>query len=135
MKKTISINLYAGPGTGKSVTAAFLFYKLKKLHYNVEIVLEYAKDITYERSYNVLENQIHIFGNQQHRMYRYKKYVDIIVCESPLLLGLQYANDSLKEYLEPLVMYEYNQYNNIDIFLERKTEYNVIGRNAKRKYF
>jgi len=26
-------------------------------------------------------------------------------------------------------MYEYNQYNNIDIFLERKTEYNVIGRN------
>ena len=44
MKHTIVVNLIGGPGSGKSTTAAGLFYNLKKLGINCEMALEYAKD-------------------------------------------------------------------------------------------
>lgn len=42
--KALIIDLIGGPGSGKSTTAAGLFYKLKKLGYNCEMSLEFAKD-------------------------------------------------------------------------------------------
>ena len=38
------INLYGGPGTGKSTTAAALFALIKREGYNVELVTEFAID-------------------------------------------------------------------------------------------
>ena len=45
------INLFAGPGTGKSTTAAGLFYKMKSKGYMVELVTEFAKDLVYQESF------------------------------------------------------------------------------------
>lgn len=66
--KALIINLIGGPGSGKSTTAAGLFYKLKKLGYNCEMSLEFAKD-------KVMDDQIYIFGKQYHIPYQK------IVCE------------------------------------------------------
>ena len=63
------INIFGGPGTGKSVTAARLFAELKLQHKNCELVTEFAKELTYDESYRVMENQIWIFANQHQRMY------------------------------------------------------------------
>lgn len=42
------INLYGGPGTGKSSTAGMLFAHLKLRGVNCEYVQEYAKDAAWE---------------------------------------------------------------------------------------
>ena len=44
MTKTLIINLIGGPCSGKSTIASGLFYNLKKLGYNCELALEFAKD-------------------------------------------------------------------------------------------
>jgi hypothetical protein len=43
MEKTILVNLYAGPGTGKSTMAANVFSELKWMGVNCELALEFAK--------------------------------------------------------------------------------------------
>ena len=59
MKKPIAINLAGPPGAGKSTGAAYLFYKLKTMGINAELVTEFAKDKTWEHNmkalgYNIL---------------------------------------------------------------------------------
>ena len=44
------INLFGGPGCGKSTIAALLFGKLKQNGINCEMALEYAKDKVWEES-------------------------------------------------------------------------------------
>ena len=41
----IVVNLFAGPGSGKSTTCAGLFSKLKLAGIYCEMVLEYAKEL------------------------------------------------------------------------------------------
>jgi len=41
--KTKVINLFAGPGAGKSTTAAGLFAEMKRANVDVELVTEYVK--------------------------------------------------------------------------------------------
>ncbi len=46
--KTTIINLYGGPGAGKSTSAAYLYYLLKCQQENVELVREYVKKWAWE---------------------------------------------------------------------------------------
>ena len=64
--KTLHINLWAGPGTGKSTMAAGIFAALKWNKIDCELVSEYAKQIVWEESYTKLNNQIKssFSGNQ-----------------------------------------------------------------------
>lgn len=43
---TLVVNLFGGPGSGKSTGAAYVFARLKMLGYNAELVTEFAKDKT-----------------------------------------------------------------------------------------
>ena len=45
MKKTV-VNLYGGPGAGKSTAALQLVAELKKRGINADYVSEYAKELT-----------------------------------------------------------------------------------------
>ena len=54
----IVVNLFAGPGSGKSTTCAGVFSKLKLIGINCEMALEYAKDKVWENSLDVLNDQI-----------------------------------------------------------------------------
>lgn len=47
MNKSRIINLWAGPGSGKSTIAAYVFSKLKMKNINCELVTEYAKQLVY----------------------------------------------------------------------------------------
>jgi ATP:corrinoid adenosyltransferase len=51
------INLWAGPGAGKSTTASGLFYLMKTADMQVELVTEYAKDMTWEGRHEVLQDR------------------------------------------------------------------------------
>jgi len=123
------INIFGGPGTGKSVTAAQLFADLKKENRNCELVTEFAKELTWDESYRVMANQIWIFANQHHRMYRLKEKVDFIVTDAPLFNSIVYSGkgEENKKFHE-FVWGEFNKYNNLNIYLERETEYKQEGR-------
>lgn len=123
----IVINLFAGPGAGKSTTCAGLFYKLKMMGVNCEMALEYAKDKVWEQSFRTLENQIYIFGKQLHRIWRLKDQVDIVITDSPLLLSIHYDNAKSK-YFADLVKDEFNKFNNYNYFITRNEFYNPKGR-------
>lgn len=123
------INFFGGPGTGKSVTAAIVFSELKKRGYNCELVTEFAKDLTWDESYRVMENQVWIFANQHQRMYRLKDKVDFIVTDAPLFNSIVYSGkgDDNREF-HNFVLKEFNRYDNLNIYLERETVYRQEGR-------
>lgn len=121
------LNLYGGPGTGKSTTAARLFALMKDERLNVELVTEYAKDKVWEESLAVLGNQIYVFGKQWHRIYRLIDKVDYIVTDSPLLISLYYGKH-LSESFKNVVYETYQAMNNVDVFLKRVKPYTGVGR-------
>lgn len=128
MKNTIVVNLIGGPGSGKSTTAAGLFYNLKKLGINCEMALEYAKDKVYEESFKTMDDQLYIFGKQYHRMWRLKNLVDVVITDSPLLLSIYY-NKTKSNYFEDLIVEQYNKFNNMLYILNRDNiEFKQEGR-------
>lgn len=126
--KTLVVNLYGGPGTGKSTTAAGIFYDLKTSGINCEIVSEFAKDLTWEKRYHTLEDQIYIFAKQYHRIFRLLGQVEVIVTDSPILLSLVYDKKKCP-HLRNLILQEYNKMWTYNVFLKRKKKYNPKGRN------
>ena len=86
------INLYGGPGVGKSTLAAKLYSHMKRNGANVELVQEEVKQWAYE------ERQIHpwdcvpIFGRQFEREQQLlQNGVWPIITDSPLLLNVFYS--------------------------------------------
>ena len=130
MKKPVVINLTGAPGAGKSTGAAKLFYELKTLGINCELVSEFAKDKTWEHNATALNCQEYIFGKQSYRLKRCRDEVDVIITDSPLPLTIIYTQDELIEKpLTDLVMAVYNSYDNINFFINRVKPYNPKGRN------
>ena len=127
------LNLFGGPGVGKSTAAAGLLYEMKKKGLNVEIAMEYAKDVVWEKRYNILDDQIYIFAKQQRRISRLMDSgIDWVITDSPIPLGLVYLRPAmLSENFDRLVMEVFNQYTNHNFLLQRNFEYNPIGRNQK----
>jgi len=124
------INLFGGPGTGKSTTAAGLFAKMKLEHLEVEFVTEYAKDMTWEKRYNVLGDQLYMLAKQNRRLQRLKDQVDWVITDSSILVGMIYCpNDYLPNHFRNLLFEVYHEYENINVFFNRGTKYNPVGRN------
>jgi hypothetical protein len=124
------INLYAGPSSGKSTGAAYLFSRLKMDFFNTELVTEYAKTCVYDQSINVLTNQVYVTGKQFKPLKDLQTYgVDVAVTDSPLLLGLFYGKDLpyFKEYSSLLVRLS-QEFDNINVFVNRVKPYNPAGR-------
>lgn len=123
------INIFGGPGTGKSVTAAKLFAELKIQNKNCELITEFAKELVYDESYKVMENQIWIFANQHHKMYRLKDKVDYIVTDAPLFNSIVYSGKGEdNKPFHKFVLNEFNKYDNLNVYLERETVYQQHGR-------
>jgi hypothetical protein len=125
---TLVVNLYGGPGVGKSTIAAGTFFRLKQAGINAELVTEFAKDKVWEESYRTLDNQIYIFGKQYHRIYRLLNKVEVVITDSPILLSLCYNRENMLPSFRQLVFEIYRSLNTLDIFLVRQTPYNPIGR-------
>ena len=123
----IVVNLFAGPGVGKSTTAARVFADLKMKGVNCEMALEFAKDKVWEESFKTMDDQIYIFGKQFHKIWRLKDKVDVIICDSPLPISIVYDKENSKPFHE-LVMEQFNKFVNFNFLLERGTDYQSEGR-------
>ena len=131
MKNTLIVNLFGGPGTGKSTLMARIFSELKVQGYDCEMVTEFAKDLVWEKRNETFKDELYIFAKQNHRLFRVNGKVDIIVTDRPLLLTNAYNQDD-KE-LCSLCLKTFNQYNNLNFLLKRQTVYQENGRNQSEK--
>lgn len=122
------INILGGPGIGKSTMAAKIFYKLKEMGLNAELVTEVAKDIVYEEQLKILKDQLYVFSKQNRRMERLRGKVDFIVTDSPGILALAYQVPDYYPTFEPLVVDVFNSYNNINFMLSRHFSFKTDGR-------
>jgi hypothetical protein len=118
------INLFAGPGAGKSTTAAYVFARLKMLEMNAELVTEYAKDLTWERI--PIKNQVLVLGKQLQRLVRIQDQVDIAVTDSPLLLQVVYNGHV--QSLDAVATDVFNEFDNLNYFITRTKPYAQVGR-------
>lgn len=123
------INLFGGPGVGKSTLAATTFAHMKQEGYSVELVTEYAKQLTWEGRTNALSNQIYVFAKQLHNIFRLKGQVDYIVTDSPLLLTLAYKPHTMHPSFDAMVVDAVSEYDNINLILKRTVPYKTGGRN------
>jgi len=126
-KNTIVVNLYGGPGAGKSTFMANLFYKLKCRGLEVEMAPEYAKDVIWEERNQYFDEQIYIFAKQLHRINRVIGKVDVCICDSPLQNSYIYLKEDYPE-LKALIDKEFSKFNNINFYIQRGNKYMESGR-------
>jgi len=125
----IVINLFGGPGCGKSSIAGILFGKMKFAGMNVELVTEYAKEPVWEGNHVQLEDQLYITASQNRRMWMVKDKVDFVITDSPLLLGIHYVSPQyFPDFYKDFVWDLWNYYDNYNIRLVRTKPYSKVGR-------
>ena len=129
MNRLKVINLFGGPGSSKSTSAAGLFFKMKMQGYSVELVTELAKEITWEGHQNLLSDQLFLFANQNRRLERLRGNVDYVITDCPILLGLAYTPDNYYQSFSKLVKEVFDSYQNLNFFVKRDKPYVNAGRN------
>jgi hypothetical protein len=130
--KTLVVNLLGGPGSGKSSIRGGLFHDLKFKGIDCEEATEYAKDLTWRKSQFSLNNQIHVFGEQHHRIWSLLGQVEVVITDSPLLLTPIYDKRE-SDTLRRLALEEFNSMWNYNVLVIRKKAYNPNGRNQSEE--
>jgi len=134
MSDTIIVNLFGGPGSGKSTGAAYIFSELKMRGINVELVTEFAKDKVWENNHEVFKDQLYIFGKQHFKINRVLDKVDVIITDSPLLLSAVYNSDPvLGDKFNSLVNDVFKSFNNLNFLINRVKKYNPNGRHQSEE--
>jgi len=110
------VNLFGGPGVGKSVLAAGLTYEIASRGVHVELVDEFAKQLTWEDRRTELENQVYVFAQQHRKIQRLVGKVPFVVTDSPLLSGIVYTKPGMYLALRDLVEEVFDYYENINFF-------------------
>lgn len=129
MKRTLFVNLYGGPGAGKSTGASWVFSKLKMDRINTELINEFAKQLVWEERAKTFTDQLYIFAKQNHRLHIVNGIVDVAIVDSPLLLNIIYGeNNGCPSSFFHLVNAIDWGYDSIDFFIDRKQPYDTIGR-------
>lgn len=136
---SLIINLFGGPGIGKSTLASGLFSEMKKNHYDVELTFEYPKIVAWEENYSTIKDQFFITANQHRNISRLYNKVKYIIVDSPIILGVIYKekyNDPI-EYpsyfydhtFDKFIIELFKKYNSLNIILTRDdSTYNENGR-------
>jgi len=127
----VVINLFGGPGSGKSTTAAGLFFKMKtdERVKSVELVTEFAKDMVYAgRTEELRGNQLYITAKQYSRMKRLVGKVDYVITDSPLVQSIMYTPEDYFHSFKQLVLEVYNSFDNLNVFINRVKKYKQYGR-------
>lgn len=117
------INLFGGPGTGKSTAAAGLFFQMKLQGFRVELVTEFAKDLVWEEHQAALEDQLYVLAEQNRRLHRLRGKVDWVITDSPLLLSGVYASSNTVPSFWSLLNELWESYENVNFYLPRDSSF------------
>ena len=133
------INLFAGPGVGKTSIASGLLYQLKKRHISCDAPYEFPKVLAWDENHSAIKDQLYVIANQHRGIVKSWGKVDYIILDSPILLSLVYKNyydkdeypsNLYKESFDKMVLDIHLQYDNVNILLKRGNGVH----NAKERY-
>jgi len=136
---SVIINLFGGPGIGKSTQSAELFTLMKKNHMDVELTFEYPKIVAWEENYSAIKDQFYITANQHRNISRLYGKVKYIIVDSPIILGMvykdiynnepEYPSSYYDENFDTFIVNLFKKYNNLNILLKRDdSTYDENGR-------
>lgn len=127
------VNLFGGPGAGKSTTRADVFRILKQNHVNCEEVYEHAKKLTWSERKEELRCQPYILGKQLRDLEVLMDKVDVIITDSPILLCRYYTTKYRPTAYSDHFLYfcdeQFKHMGGINFFIERANPYQSEGRN------
>ena len=125
----LNVNIWAGPGVGKSTTAAGLFYFLKLRGIGVELITEVAKDLVYQGDLADTP-QSQIITRQFIRQTRVEGHVNVAVCDSPVPLALAYCTPAERAEYAPVIRKAVAGWDTLDVLLVRDLtkSYDARGR-------
>ncbi len=135
------INLFGGPGIGKSSIAAGITYKLKKKHISCNSPYEFPKVLAWDNNMEATRDQLFVLANQHRGIAQSYGKVDYIVIDSPVLFSLIYKTlydtgypaNFYSDSFNQMVLDLHNKYDNINILLERSIK-NKKNYNEKERY-
>tara|TARA_B110000495_G_C22870920_1_gene507855 strand:- start:198 stop:734 length:537 start_codon:yes stop_codon:yes gene_type:complete len=130
------INLFAGPGAGKSTTASMQFARLKMQDYSVELVSEYVKAWAVAKRKVTGFDQVYLMGKQLQYEYRFVSAgVKNTITDSPVLLAACYTREFYPELIgvadnmEGIIAEYERQHPSINVFINRnEKKYHTEGR-------
>lgn len=126
---TIVFNALGGPGSGKSTLSYGLIAALKSRGHKAEYVPEYAKELTFRRDWNTINDQGVVTREQDRRLRDLLGHVDFIIHDTALPLGLMYTKgDYTQDWFARRVWELYEGYNNFNCFVRRVKPYATYGR-------
>ncbi len=126
----VIVNLFGESNTGKSTHSAGIYSALKRAGIRTELVREYCKTFFYEDTRYKLDNQFLITGKQIEQIEMYLKGgCDVVVSDSPILLGALYAKVYKNNYtMSQAIREEHHRYNNYNILMEGDVPFDSHGR-------
>ncbi len=130
-KQTLVVNLFGGPGAGKTTCAMEICVALKKQGLSAEYVPEYAKELVYANRMELLDgstpHQKHIFQEQKRKIDNMLGKVDVIVTDSPVILSSIYDKEHSVDF-EHEVLNSFNKNKNFNLFITRGETFETTGR-------
>jgi len=133
------VNLFGGPGIGKSSIANGLTYTLKKKHITCDNPYEFPKVLAWDENHSAIKDQLYVLANQHRGIVKSFGKVDYIILDSPIILslvyrsvykGLEYPATLYGDSFDKMVLDIHNQYDTLNILLKRTDG----GFNEKERY-
>lgn len=122
----VLVNLYAGPGSGKTTAAAEAFALLKRRGISSEVAWEWVKGPAWDDA--IPADQLYIFAKQHRAVARpWNGGARVVLTDSPLLLSLVYGSDMPGSF-KALVRDVNAAYTQLNYFVKRVKPYSMRGR-------
>ncbi len=118
-QKALVVNIFGGPGLGKTTMAARIFAELKSADIEAANPEEYAKTAIWEGRPDLLDDQVLLAGRTWKTLHTLTRSVDVVVMDSPLLLGSVYAGDREALHFHQLVVDLHRRSDRMNILIER----------------
>ena len=113
------INLFGGPGCGKSTIAAGLFYELKKKHISCNNPYEFPKTLAWDKNYPAIQDQLYVFANQHRGIAQSYGKVDYIIIDYHSYYTSGYPAEFYGQSFHDMVVDLHKKYDNLNIMLKR----------------
>lgn len=127
--RTLYVNLFSAPGSGKSTVAAAVYSRLKTAGVSVELVREFAKEALWREDYATFNNQVFMTAVQYERQLVLDGKVGVVITDSPILLGLVYPSKrGCNRFWRQSVIEQYAEFRNLNFYLVRNHDYIHEGR-------
>lgn len=129
-RTALILNLFGGPGIGKTTLAARIFAELKARNIEAACPEEYAKIAIWQGRSYVLDNQLILLGRTWDTITSLADKVDVIILDSPVLLCSHYAGHAEPEHFHQTVLDYHRRHERMNILLKRAPgmDYSTSGR-------